>query len=146
MSLFDRFKKNKEDLGKGSVAKQVKPVEKKEAKKAPAKAKAAKKEKKVASPISKMATRILIAPLASEKSARLSDRGVVVFKVARDANKNNVREAFREMYKVTPVRVNIIRMRGKAMRFGRTRGRTQDYKKALVTLPEGTRINIFEGV
>ena len=159
MSILDKFKKNQEDAGKASVAKQVVEAEK-EAKKSVAKKPAAKKkttpkakaktetkkQKKAAQIVSKKATHALLGPVVSEKSAQLSDRGVIVFRVADDANKVEIRNAFRELYKVTPVRVNVMKVRGSQVRFGRMRGRTKDYKKAMITLPKGTRIDIFEGV
>lgn len=155
MSIFDKFKKKAEGPAKGSVAKQVvdsdtkKKDEKPAVKKAKAKKdekKVEKKEKKAVQIVSKKATQTLIEPIVSEKSAQLSDRGVVAFKVNVDANKVEVRNAFRELYNVTPAKVNMMNVRGHAMRFGRLRGRTKDYKKALITLPKGTRVDIFEGV
>lgn len=149
MSILDRFKKNKEGAEKGSVAKQVVKAEQKDEKKKPKKATKAeepKKEKKAVQIISKKATHTLIEPIVTEKSAQLSDRGVIVFKVAEDANRVTVRNAFRELYKITPVKVNVMNVRGKSIRFGRTTGQTQNYKKAIITLPEGKRIDVFEGV
>lgn len=158
MSIFDRFKKDNEDLGKGSVAKQVVDADKKEDKAEKPKASKKKSEakkgekksetkaKKAVQIVSKKATHTLLEPVVSEKSAQLSDRGTLVFRVAKDANKVEIRNAFRELYKVTPIKVNVINVPGHAMRFGRLQGRTKDYKKALVTLPEGTHVDIFEGV
>ena len=154
MSILDRFKKQEETLGKGSVAKKVVDADKKEEKK-PAKEKKASSDKKAAAPkkekkatvmISKKATETLLGPIVSEKSAHLADTGVLVFKVASDSNKVSVRNAIRELYKVTPLKVNILTVRGKAVRFGRQIGKTNAYKKAIVTLPEGTHIDIFDGV
>lgn len=155
MSILDKFKKANEEPKKKSLAKDAveekKVVEKKKtAKKASTKKaseqKTGEKKKKAVQIVSKKATQTLIAPIISEKTARLSDQNVVVFKVATDANKVAVRNAFRELYKVTPVKVNIMNVGGHSMRFGRTQGRTKDYKKALVMLPKGTRVDIFEGV
>lgn len=100
----------------------------------------------VARSVSTLAMRTILAPLATEKTAHLADRGVYAFLVAKDANRIAVRQAFRELYKVTPVKVNIINGRGTMKRVGRFLGRTSDVKKALVTLPKGIHINVFESV
>lgn len=152
MAIWDRFKKKKEqEAGQTSVAKDlVKP--KKDEKKADSK-KGKKEEKQkdvaaehVATAASDQAAATILAPIVTEKSAALSDRGVMVFKVADTANRVQVRNAFRELYNVTPTKVNIINVRGKRVRFGRQRGKRVGMKKAFVTLPKGTRIDIFEGV
>lgn len=96
--------------------------------------------------VSTLAMRTILAPLATEKTAHLADRGVYVFRVAKDANRVAVKQAFRELYNVTPVKVNIVRVGGVSKRFGRFMGRTNDWKKALVTLPKGSHINVFESV
>ena len=62
------------------------------------------------------------------------------------ASRVAVGQAFRDMYKVTPTRVNIIRVHGKEHRFGGTMSRQSDWKKALVTVKKGTRIDIFEKI
>lgn len=110
------------------------------------------KAKKAAAPkvsaktYSALTVKTLLAPLVTEKSAHLADAGVYVFLVPVTANRVAVRQAFREMYKVTPVKVNIVRVHGKEHRFGSTMSRQSDWKKALVTVPKGTRIDIFEKV
>ncbi len=118
----------------------------KESKQKAPRAKAEETPVRKASAMSSLAAHTILRPLATEKSAQLAERGVYVFLVAKDANRVAVRQAVRELYKVTPVKVNIIRVRGTAKRFGRTVGRTQDVKKALVTLPQGSHIDVFESV
>jgi large subunit ribosomal protein L23 len=154
MSILDKFKKKNQTEEKASVAKQVvkddaaksvKPKKESKAKK-PAAKKPEKKEQKAIKIVSKKSTQTLLDPVISEKTAQLSDAGVVVFRVAKGVNRVEVRDAFRELYNVTPVKVNMINMRGHQMRFGRTRGRTKDYRKAMITLPKGVTIDIFEGV
>lgn len=93
--------------------------------------------------VSRFAAATIIAPIVTEKAARLSGNNVMVFRVAPTATRVAVKQAVKELYKVTPVKVNIISVRGKAVRFGRFAGRTQDMKKALVTLPKGARIDAF---
>ncbi len=96
--------------------------------------------------VSTLAMRTILAPLATEKTAHLADRGVYAFLVAKDANRIAVRQAFRELYNVTPIKVNIVNTRGTMKRVGRFTGRGSDVKKALVTLPKGSHINVFESV
>lgn len=134
MALLDKITKRKPAAKKTTAKKAA-------AEKAPV----VKKAKK-AREISKEALNIIVGPIVSEKSARLSEHGVVAFKVRKDANRVAVRNAMRELYGVTPVRVNILAIRGKWVRFGKFQGRQGDYKKALVYLPKGTSLDIFEGV
>jgi large subunit ribosomal protein L23 len=117
-------------------------AEKKGAKKSSAKT----VSKKVVKRYSKMAMHTLQGPVISEKSAQLSDEGVLVFKVAKDANRVQVRNAFRELYQVTPTSVNILNVRGKRVLRGRVRGKRSDWKKAMIRLPKGKKIDIFESV
>lgn len=88
----------------------------------------------------------LLAPLVTEKSAHLADAGVYAFLVPVTANRVAVGQAFRELYKVIPVKVNIIRVHGKEHRFGGVASRQSDWKKALVTLPKGIKVDIFEKI
>jgi large subunit ribosomal protein L23 len=90
-----------------------------------------------------LAATTLIAPLVTEKTAHLADTGVYAFRVPLSANRVAIREAFRELYKVTPVKINIMRVHGKETRFGRSESRESDWKKALITLPEGKRVDVF---
>lgn len=96
--------------------------------------------------VSAFTARTLLAPLVTEKAAHLADAGVYVFLVPVTASRVAVGQAFRDMYKVTPTRVNIIRVHGKEHRFGGTMSRQSDWKKALVTVKKGTRIDIFEKI
>jgi len=144
MSILDRFKKEKEGVEKESVAKKVTaPVKDTSAKKP-----AVKKEKPAMAIrlASKKVASIILGPVVSEKTAQLSDKNVLVLRVANHANRIEVRNAFRELYKITPVSVNMMNVRGKRVQFGRIHGKRSDYKKALITLPKGTRVDIFEGV
>jgi large subunit ribosomal protein L23 len=104
------------------------------------------KATRAARSLSVMAARTIVGPVASEKSAALAARNVYAFYVAVDANRIAVKQAIRELYSVTPVKVNIMNVRGTARRFGRFTGRTNHLKKALVTLPLGSHIDVFEAV
>jgi large subunit ribosomal protein L23 len=99
-------------------------------------------------------------PLLTEKSARLRDTGgaatghvegdtyaqQVVFEVARDANKIEIRSAVQALFKVTVTDVRTLVVRGKEKRVGRFSGRRPSWKKAFVTLLPGDNIEFFEGV
>ncbi|OGE80333.1 MAG: 50S ribosomal protein L23 [Candidatus Doudnabacteria bacterium RIFCSPHIGHO2_01_FULL_45_18] len=83
----------------------------------------------------------------SEKTNQFSSQGRYVFKVAKDVNKIEVRNAVESVYDVHVASVNMINVRGKRRRQGKSVGRTQDWKKAIVTLKTGERISgLSEGV
>ena len=86
------------------------------------------------------AYRILVRPLVTEKSYKGAGLGQYHFMVSKKANKIEVRNAVEKVYDVKVVRVNIINVRGKSRAFGRTQGRTSDWKKAIVTLKKGQTI------
>jgi large subunit ribosomal protein L23 len=96
--------------------------------------------------VSSFAVRTLLAPLVTEKSAKLSSANVMTFRVAPSATRVAVKQAMKEVYGVVPVKVNVITVRPRAIRFGRTEGTMKGYKKALVTLPKGTTIDVFASV
>jgi large subunit ribosomal protein L23 len=103
---------------------------------------------------------IIKRPLLTEKSARLRETGgresapvegsdyaqQVVFEVARDANKIEIRNAVQNLFKVTVSDVRTLVVRGKEKRIGRFSGRRPSWKKAFVTLKPGDNIEFFEGV
>ncbi len=93
-----------------------------------------------------MAYRTLIRPIVSEKASRMQSNNQYFFAVAYDTNRIEVAKAVKAVYGVAPIKVNIIRMEGKARRFGGVKGRRKDWKKAMVTLPEGKKISLYEGV
>jgi len=92
------------------------------------------------------AYRVLIKPLITEKAAILNTESKYVFSVATDANKIEIANAVEEVYGIKPIAVNIIKVSGKKVRYGRTFGKRKDWKKAIVALPKGKSINIYEGV
>ena len=89
---------------------------------------------------------ILRRPVITEKSTMLAESGQYVFEVARDANKIEVRRAVEEVFRVHVRAVNIVRVSGKLKRMGKTSGLTAAWKKAIVSLKEGDRIELFEGI
>jgi len=89
---------------------------------------------------------VLRRPLVTEKSTVLAERNKYCFEVARDANKTQIKEAVEKAFKVKVVSVNVMTVPGKMRRAGRQRGMTSPWKKALVTVEEGNKIELFEGV
>ncbi len=173
MGLLDRWSKKSETerLEKTSDKKTtVKAAEKTEEKKAPAsKAKkttaktAAKKstktvvsevvsenvetaEVKPAAKGKKFINAILLKALVTEKSAIGQSSNKYSFIIKNSANKAVVAKAVFDEYGVKPVKVNVVNVQGKAVRYGRSQGKRSDYKKAIVTLPKGKTIVIHEGV
>ena len=94
----------------------------------------------------KLAREIIIKPVVTEKSVDLMQENKYCFKVAKDANKIDIKNAIEEIFKVTVVNVNTVNVHGKMKRMGRTQGMTASWKKAVVTLREGDSIEVFEGL
>lgn len=90
--------------------------------------------------------RVIIAPVVSEKTARREQENTYTFLVDRLATKQQVKQAIKELYGVTPARVMMLNVPGKQVRFGRFEGRRSDYKKAMVKIAKGTSLAIHEGV
>jgi large subunit ribosomal protein L23 len=89
---------------------------------------------------------VLRRPLITEKSTLLQQHSKYVFEIASAANKHQVKEAVEKAFKVNVISVNIIIVPGKAKRIGRRFVKASPWKKALVTLGEGQKIEFFEGV
>lgn len=89
---------------------------------------------------------VLIRPLITEKTNDLMQENKYTFIVPLKANKVEIRQAVEQIFKVKVLDVNTIRVMGKIKRMGRTAGKRPDYKKAIVKLGEGQRIEFFEGV
>lgn len=149
MSILDRFKKKEEkkalqERGLKSAPKTVR-EEREEAE-------AQKSQKKTAVAAKVVATggtyghAILLKPVVSEKSAHLHGFNQYVFKVAMTANKVSIKKAIKETYNAEPATVRIIKMQGKTVMRGRTKGFTNSYKKAIITMPKGVTLPIYEGV
>jgi large subunit ribosomal protein L23 len=100
-------------------------------------------------------------PLLTEKGSTLKETGgrpedevadpeqlsmQLLFEVEKDANKNEIRHAVEKLWNVTVVKVRTQLVRGKEKRVGRYVGRRPNWKKALVTLAPGQKIEFFEGV
>ena len=89
---------------------------------------------------------VLRRPVITEKSTFLGEQGQYIFEVAREANKIEIKKAVQEVFRVHVRAVNIIHVAGKMRRFGRSQGRSAAWKKAIVSLQSGDRIELFEGV
>jgi large subunit ribosomal protein L23 len=88
---------------------------------------------------------VLIAPVVSEKSYHQITENRYTFRVHKDAHKTQVRQAVEELFGVTVVGVNVIKMKPKPKRRGLIKGTRPGWKKAIVELKAGDRIEIFEG-
>ena len=152
MGLLNNWlhKKKKEQLHKtGAKAKHVEVAEKAESteeNKVNTHKEHSTKKHKVKLSADSVAFRILVKPLVTEKSAVAESINKYSFVVARSANKNQIKKLVEEIYGVKPTVVNVINMEGRRLRFGRSAGRRSDYKKAIVTLPQGKTIDIHSGV
>jgi len=90
---------------------------------------------------------ILICPIFTEKGSTMKETdNKVLFKVAKDANKIEIKRAVEELFKVRVERVTTINCKGKKKRLGRFEGRRPDWKKAIVTLKKGEKLDFIEGV
>ena len=86
---------------------------------------------------------VLLGPHVSEKAARIGEKHQqVVFRVRRDADKEQVKRAVEKMFEVKVADVQIVNVRGKLKRFGAQIGRRSDWKKAYVRLAPGSEINL----
>ncbi len=81
--------------------------------------------------------------ILTEKANLLREENKVVFEVAREANKIQIKTAVQTLFKVSVVDVNTLVMRGKERRMGRGYSRMQNWKKAIVTLKAGESIDFF---
>ena len=88
----------------------------------------------------------VLAPVITEKATLLSEQNKVVFRVAKDATKDEIAAAVEELFKVTVIKVNTMITKGKTKRFRGIMGRRSDVKKAIVTLAEGQSIDITTGL
>ena len=89
---------------------------------------------------------IIIHPIITEKTTMLQEQGKYVFKVDKRANKKEIMQKVKEIFNVEPVSCNIINVRGKRKRERYKEGFTSSWKKAIVTLKEGQKIEFFESV
>ena len=96
----------------------------------------------------KMIQDIIVAPIVTENSMEAMQHKKYTFKVMKSANKVEIAKAVETLFKgVKVAKVNTISVRGRLKRMGRTAGYTSDWKKAVVTLAEGSKtIEFFDGM
>ena len=86
-------------------------------------------------------------PIITEKSAIARDEeNKYFFEVDRRANKIEIAKAVEKLFKVKVLNVRTMNMRGKKRRMGKTVGKKSDWRKAIVTIASGNRIEVYEGV
>jgi large subunit ribosomal protein L23 len=89
---------------------------------------------------------VLKRPIVTEKSTFLQERNKNAYEIAQKATKRQVKDAVELAFKVNVTQVNVIAMRGKQKKVGRRTVMTPSWKKAVVTLTPGQKIQFFEGV
>lgn len=89
---------------------------------------------------------VLLRPIITEKTTVLTGLDKYVFEVDLRANKNQIKEAIELAFSVHVTEVNTMKMKGKPKRFGRKVTNRPDWKKAIVTLTPGDKIELFEGI
>ncbi len=82
--------------------------------------------------------------ILTEKASLLNKENKVVFEVAPTSNKVQIRDAVQKLFNVKVTNVNTLLMRGKDRRMGRGYGKMQNWKKAIITLKEGDKIEFFD--
>ncbi len=147
MGILDRLSKQKDSDASPAKTEGKKAAPKRVAKAAEPKGAAPKKqEEAVKKAVPADLAHVLVKPLITEKAAHQSSRGQYAFQVARAATRIQVRNAVKAQYGIVPAAVNIQVVRGKFVRFGRTTGQRQTWKKAIVILPPGKTIDVHAGV
>jgi large subunit ribosomal protein L23 len=89
---------------------------------------------------------VILSPVITEKATNASEHNKVIFKVAVDATKPQIKEAVEKLFDVKVKSVNTLRRRGKWKIFKGRVGRQSDSKRAIVTLEEGQRIDVTTGL
>lgn len=138
MSILNKIIKEKEEDGKvtgdGSKAKTARVKEP-----------AVKKEKKSGPKVTPIHYfNIITRPHISEKAFDINERGQYVFVVSDEANKSEIAKAIENFYKVVVSSVNIVRVPNKPKRYKGVMGVKSGYKKAIVTLKKGSKIDVME--
>lgn len=145
MGLFDFFRKKKPASVKPAAGKKIKeekkkPLKKKEeVRKGELKPVAGKPRKK----ISEKACRILYTPHVTEKATALTEENKYVFKVSPKANKIEIKKAVEDLYGVNVINVRIINIPRRQRRLGKQKGWRKGYKKAIVKIKKGQKIEIL---
>jgi len=88
---------------------------------------------------------IIVRPVITEKTSAQMERNQYTFEVHPKANKIQIKQAVQEVFKVKVLKVNTVKVHSKPKRMGAFIGRSRSWKKAIVTLAPGERIEFFEG-
>ncbi len=89
---------------------------------------------------------IIVSPVITEKATMASEFNQVIFRVAPKATKPQVKEAVEKLFDVKVKAVNTLNRKGKTKRFRGVAGRQSDFKNAIVTLEEGSTIDVTTGL
>ena len=89
---------------------------------------------------------VIRSPVVTEKSTFISEYNQIVFNVAIDSSKREIKEAIETLFKVKVKNVNTLRQDGKIKRFKGTVGKRPEFKKAFITLEEGNSIDVTTGI
>lgn len=89
---------------------------------------------------------VIVHPVITEKSTLASENNQVMFKVARTANKKDIKEAVEKLFEVKVKAVNTLVRKGKKKGFRGRFGRQSDFKRAIVTLEEGYSVDVTTGL
>ncbi|HEY1795417.1 MAG TPA: 50S ribosomal protein L23 [Stellaceae bacterium] len=89
---------------------------------------------------------VIRTPVITEKATNASEHNQVTFRVSLDADKRSIKQAVEGLFEVKVKAVNTIRVMGKTKRVKGRAGQRSDYKKAIVTLAEGSRIDVTTGI
>ena len=89
---------------------------------------------------------VILSPMITEKATRVSEHNQVVFRVRRDATKPMIKAAIEGLFNVKVTAVNTINVRGKTRRFRGRLGQRSDFKKAVISLAEGQKIDVTTGI
>lgn len=89
---------------------------------------------------------VILSPVITEKATMLSENNMVVFRVRQDATKPQIKEAVEGLFNVKVTAVNTLNQKGKVKRFRGRLGKRNDVKKAMVTLAEGSSIDVATGI
>lgn len=87
---------------------------------------------------------IIVRPIITEKSTKIAENGNwVEFEVSKKSNKISIAQAIREIYNIKPLAVHVVNTKPKTRRVGRYSGKVRAVKKAMVKLPEGQKIDVY---
>jgi len=89
---------------------------------------------------------LVLSPVITEKATMASEHNQVTFRVPLDATKREIKAAVETLFKVKVTAVNTLRVLGKTKRFRGRIGKREDVKKAMVTLAEGSKIDVTTGI